>query len=662
MRLNRLVAAAALYTFCLGAVFAREDAAPVYPVEAFAKLPQILSPQISPDGKSIAYLTAVTSGRKTLVAHPIKGSRKNRSFSLPHLESADISRFRWVSDDRVLVTYSFFTENFFYAPFPIEQSRLFSVSLSGDVFNAVKPSFEQDQVINDKNDPLSTRSKVAVAQIQSRIVDLLHDDPNHILLALDENLDGDPSVRKINVTNGSFDIVQGDSDNIARWMTNASGEPVLGWSDYEENPRVVIRGDERDIWSREAILALIEAGAYPMEIQDDNITAIFSALNATGRRALGRFDLRTGDLVEWLFSNERYDFEAAYRSHVTGRLSGAYYVDTQSRQVLSDDPEKRILRIINKLFPDAANRIISSDKAGSFFLIASSAPQETPKIFAFNPEAKTLALFANNYSAIDDAHVAPVSRHTVEMRDGLEIDVYITTPIGRGDAALPTVLLPHGGPTSRDSADFNWEAQMLANRGHRVLQPNFRGSSGYGAAFEILGHGQWGRKMQDDLEDTMRWAIAQGLSDDTRSCIVGGSYGGYAALMAAVATPDLFRCAVSINGVADMEDFWTDQDQWKGGEEWRKPIGDKRRDTKDISPYRRADEIKIPVLLIHAKDDARIDFRQSKDMYKRLKRNKTPVKYLELESGGHSIDADAQRIKYNKALVAFLNKYIGDGS
>ncbi|MEM6834855.1 MAG: alpha/beta fold hydrolase [Pseudomonadota bacterium] len=623
---------------------------PVYPVEAFAKLPVITQPQLSPDGQSIAYITTVVNGRKMVVAHPVQGYDPNRSIKLPPLEEADIARYAWANNDTLLVTYTFYGANIFYRGARMEQSRLVSASFGGKAFNLVRASGDQKRRYRV--------TEAAFAATQSDIIDYLPDDPNHILLAIDDDMDGDPDIRKIDVRTGDYSRVRSGRKDIYNWLTDRSGKPVLGYSLHEFEPHLVIDKSKAKIWSEDAIYALLDKDYSPVDIHEDGVSALFVAPNEHGRSSLGRFDLRTGDLMEWIYSNERYDIDKFYWSDIDGQLVGTGYVDQTSKQVFLGGMEKRVSAAVNRALPNATNRILSSDKKGELWLFRSQKTGETPKLYSLNMSTKTMSIFAAPYAAIEDGHVAPVSNHMVEMRDGLNIEVFVTTPIGRGSRNLPAIMLPHGGPWSRDSAQFDYLAQFFANRGYVVLQPNFRGSSGYGQAFEDLGDQEWGGAMQDDVTDTAAWAIESGLIDKNRMCVVGWSYGGYAALMGAVKTPDLFQCSVSINGVADLPLIWSDDRKFIWYKRFRESIGENRSDLKEVSPYHRAEEISIPVLLVATQDDARVNYKHSKRMHKRLKKLKKESEYLEMPLGGHSIDIDEARIKMFEAMDAFMARHL----
>jgi dienelactone hydrolase len=631
---------------------------PIYPVEVFAKLPMVSQPKLSPNGKSIAYVTSVFNGRKTVLAHPITGMEKGKTIVLPSIKQADVLYTTWANDDVLLTAYSFYGPNFLYRGLQIEQSRMFASSFETGSFNVVKASKEQKRKF--RNPLTGMGSNASMAANQADILDLLPNDPEHILLAIDDDLDGDIDVRKISVKNGDYSIAQGGKKGIYSWLTDENNTPALGYSTYDDDPNLYIAKHKRKQWSFDAIYALLDKEIYPITVLEDGTTALVQARNQYGRLSLGRVSLFNGELIEWLYSHPTYDIADVYRSDITNKVVGTGYIDTRFRQVFISGIEKKVLAFINRAYPDANNRLLSSDKSGKLWLFYSYKQGQSPKVHSLNWEAKKITQFVDLYEDIEDGDVAPVQMHKIRARDGIEFEVYLTKPVGRA-GPLPTILLPHGGPWSRDRIGFDAWAQFFANRGYLVLQPNFRGSTGYGIEFEDLGEKAWGQTMQDDLTDTVKWAVEQSLSHAGRICIVGGSYGGYAALMGVVKTPDLFQCAISLNGVADLPLLWNDERDFLWYKKMREEIGENRKDIKTISPYHRAKEITKPVLLIAAKDDWRVNYKHSRKMYKKLKNLKKPVKYIELKSGGHSVDVDAERIKMFKAMGKFVDAAIGGG-
>jgi dipeptidyl aminopeptidase/acylaminoacyl peptidase len=305
--------------------------------------------------------------------------------------------------------------------------------------------------------------------------------------------------------------------------------------------------------------------------------------------------------------------------------------------------------------PDFAKLVVYVDagtESGTYYLVDLTAKKVNPLGRAFPKLAAT--------------DVGEVRAIRYPAADGLTISGYLTLPPGRSAAkGLPLIVLPHGGPQARDTAGFDWWAQALASRGYAVLQPNFRGSSGFGQAFTEAGHGEWGRKMQTDLSDGVSYLAADGTIDPKRVCIMGGSYGGYAALAGVTLQKDIYRCSVAVAGVADLRDFL----QWRanmGGSKsltiryWNRFLGveaynDPKLDT--LSPTRLAAQASSPILLIHGKDDTVVPYAQSADMAKALQGARKPVEFVTLRSEDHWLSSAETRLEMLSSAVTFLEKH-----
>lgn len=247
-------------------------------------------------------------------------------------------------------------------------------------------------------------------------------------------------------------------------------------------------------------------------------------------------------------------------------------------------------------------------------------------------------------------------------RDGTKIPSYLTLPRGREARNLPLIILPHGGPYGvRDKLRYDDEVQLLANRGYAVLQPNFRGSGGYGDAHFELGSGQIGRGMQDDLDDAMDWAVSEGIADPKRVCVVGSSYGGYAAIWAIMRNPERYRCGASWAGVTDMDRQVRYDRQFfsRGGfKRWRERVrGEDAKNMKDVSPYRVAETLNRPLLLAHGTKDIVVPYKQFTQFEKAAR--KAPVKptTLVIKDEGHSFSKPANEKAWYDALESFLMEH-----
>jgi dipeptidyl aminopeptidase/acylaminoacyl peptidase len=272
---------------------------------------------------------------------------------------------------------------------------------------------------------------------------------------------------------------------------------------------------------------------------------------------------------------------------------------------------------------------------------------------------------ASAYPKLKSADLSDETPYPYKARDGLDIHAYLTLPSGKPAKNLPTVIMPHGGPDARDEVRFDWWAQFLANRGYAVLQPNFRGSAGYGRQFTEAGLHQWGLKMQDDITDGVRKLVADGIADPKRVCIVGASYGGYATLAGATFT-------VSWAGVSDLPNILSTEIQNSGREGkdsalvsfWASRIGSAAEDNDKLiaaSPARHADQVKCPVLLMHGEADTTVRIDQSEMENKALLKAGKTVEFIRFTGGeDHYMNVADTRIRMLKETERFLEKYIGN--
>lgn len=337
---------------------------------------------------------------------------------------------------------------------------------------------------------------------------------------------------------------------------------------------------------------------------------------------------------------------------------------------LFDEQLNRDLKAVIAAIPDAAVSLSSWSDDWSKVLVYAEGGANPPRYMLFDRAARKLTQVARVRPEIGAGEIGEVITIEYKARDGLTIPALITWPAGvPADQRknLPLIVMPHGGPESYDGVGFDWLAQFLANEGYMVLQPNFRGSGGFGRTFAEAGYGQWGRNMQDDVTDGAKAMATMGWADPDRACIVGWSYGGYAALAGGALTPDLYKCVVAIAGVSDLKTMLGHEKRENGPRSsaylyWSSVIGDPDREGEAIeavSPYRLAANFKAPVLLIHGSDDLVVPQRQSELMEEALKAARKPVTFLRIGKDDHELTSGDSRNRALTEIAAFLKTHIG---
>ncbi|QTN20262.1 S9 family peptidase [Brevundimonas sp. AJA228-03] len=352
----------------------------------------------------------------------------------------------------------------------------------------------------------------------------------------------------------------------------------------------------------------------------------------------------------------------------TGRLIGARFDDADGERYAFIDPAAgRAWRSILAAFEGYRPRLRSWSHDMRQAVVFTSGSQDSGRYFFVDLDRATGSLLGEAYPLVTNDRVGEIRAITYSAADGLEIPGYLSLPPGVTEPEnLPLIVLPHGGPAARDYLEFDWWAQALASRGYAVLQANFRGSSELGQAHLEAGFGEWGRKMQTDLSDGVRWLADQGMIDPSRVCIVGASYGGYAALAGATLDVGVYRCAVSVAGVSDLRDMlrWTaDRNGSRNNgtnRYWNRFMGTERSTDASLdalSPARLADRVEIPILLIHGRDDTVVPFSQTSTMASALRRAGKAFDLVELPGEDHWLSGEETRSQMLTQTVAFLQRY-----
>jgi dipeptidyl aminopeptidase/acylaminoacyl peptidase len=338
-------------------------------------------------------------------------------------------------------------------------------------------------------------------------------------------------------------------------------------------------------------------------------------------------------------------------------MIGGVYVDDTARYVFFDSSlQSDWNTILSALHTDRVH-FVSHSSDFKRIVVRVDGPMFGYLYDLFDMDTLRVVRIGNVYDGINDP--LEVRRITYQAGDGLQIPAYLTLPRNRPPKSLPLIVLAHGGPAVRDTADFDWWAQALAEQGYAVLKPNYRGSD-LNQQFLSAGFGQWGRKMQTDLSDGVRYLAKEGIADPNRVCIVGGSYGGYAALAGVTLDPGVYRCAVSVAGLSDLKRMlrWENTTQRQRSQRyWDRFMGVTGPEDPvldQISPIKHLDAVSVPVLLIHGRDDTVVPFEQSTVMFEALKHAKKDVEMLPLKNEDHWLSQSETRLQMLQSSVAFL--------
>ncbi|MEG3176392.1 prolyl oligopeptidase family serine peptidase [Sphingomonas sp. RB3P16] len=614
----------------------RAATAPI-PAASFGQLPFMESPKLSPDGKRVAAKLA------------LKGEQRLAIITLDDVKhigiidpgASEINGWSWVNNDWLIAQIG--------STAPVQGDswylrRTLGISADGKTINML-----------GQND---------AAQSADDVLWIAQDGSPHVRIALQTSIYSDtagfwPEVRDYDVTNGRSTLVQHSVETVMDWYADPAGTVRLGMG-YEDSSRSY-RLLYRDT-AKQSFRTVSRARGRDADL--GNTPAVFlpepgKALafdDADGFNALYPLDLATLQTGPKLFGIPGYDIDSVITGDGGSRLVGVRYTDTRPRTHWVDPKLADVQAKIDAAIGTRTAQIVSWSRDFSVLLVRVGGADRLGAYYVFRPEDGVMRIFATLNETLGVSAYAPVSTIHYKARDRLDISAVLTVPRGKPAKGLPLILMPHGGPFARDDESWDWWAQFLASRGYAVLQPNYRGSSGYGGDFTKKGRGQWGLAMQDDLTDAVKWAADSGLVDAKRVCIVGGSYGGYAAFRAAARDAAVYRCAVSYAGVADMPAMLRYDGAFLNGGRAKDYFRDQAPDLKGVSPVYDAVHFAMPILILHGKKDTVVPVAQSRSMVARLKAAGKPYRYVEQPLGDHHFSREADRMQFLTELETFLKE------
>lgn len=666
MKIQRLAARAAIVFCCALAVSIGAAGAQKADPAAFGALPAVSMVEISPNGKTVALLQT-TEDQSTVVFVDLADSEATPTGVV--VGDVKARSLEWVDDDNLLLLASVAQTGGFTTGLETnELARWIAISKDD---RDMKVLFKRDAnyYVPSPGTILATTPATPGDAIFARWTPQARA-ANQATGRLGRDRGHGYSLFNVDVGAGRERVTYAGDDETWDWIVNAEGEAILR-IDFDEDRNLSKIYRRRGSSKSFEHLTTIEAeygspesvsfyglGASPNEI-------LATTYGDEDKRGLYGFDISTGELARNVFRHEKYDISGVYYDPRKATLTTVYFTDDFPRAVHLNPDDQKLQDSLNAALKGARVYMGSRSADGNKIVVHAAYPDRPTEIYIFHKDTRNLAFFSSTRPNLPDKIYAERTKFDYVTADGFNIDGYLTTPAGAARENLPLVVLPHGGPEARDDMSFDWWAFFYAARGYAVYQPNFRGSDGYGLEFREAGYGEWGRKMQDDITSGVKQLIADGVADAERVCIVGGSYGGYAALAGATLTPDLYKCAVSVNGVSDLVSMIGEEARQSslGADYWEKRIGSRFRNEKElkaVSPSENAARASAAIMLIHGKDDIVVPFYQSKIMSNALANAGKIHAFVELDGEDHWLSGGETRTEMLRRSIDFIDQHIGN--
>lgn len=628
------------------------------PIEVFGQLPLLSTPRISPNGQTVAGMV-VSGNTQALALIPLApGGRpeiiaRDDDFTKDKGGERHIEGYRWIDDDNLLLVV-------------VSREDYFGTSYDASRIAAYNR-------VTRKMTPLGWDGAMFFA---SKV--LWQSPPGtpepHLLLermtgnyGTEQLSNGNTEVIDINVLTGRTRVVVRPNPLVTSWVADNDGVVRLGSSsdrdtgkfrilyrtNADENFRTIVR-DKADMHNDTVVPSIFLRGSGKA----------YALSNTGGYRALYEYDLGTMGLGRKVFEVPGYDISDVSETPDGSALQAVHYVDQRSRTKFLEPRLAEIQQVLEETFGAGNVAINSADLKRVKIIFTASALGQAPTVYLYDTSTGSMSRLAYFNDTLKDALLNPVSVIRYPASDGKSIEAVLTMPRHRaGQRDLPLIIMPHGGPWERDAADWNpylW-AQALAEQGYVVIQPNYRGSTGYGKEWGKAVDGNWGVRMQDDLNDAIPYLASQGIADPKRVCMMGWSYGGYAASRAAQRDGAKYRCTISGAGVHDLPAMVAYDKNYLGAYSAKIALGAAGNNLTAISPSLNAAQYSTPILIIHGKKDQRVPVSQSRNLVERLKRagkvEGRDFVYIEQPLNTHNLLRQEDRIQVLTEVKKFLDRY-----
>jgi len=602
-----------------------------YLLDKLVRPPFIAAPSLSTDGHYISGLKRQNDSDNSIVTiwHVDNGFKNGEP--LPYIRE-DINWMSWVGGGRLLLSLK---EN--------------GLVLYDAHLKKLRPLIDKGGPRPDDLPPF--------------LLSPLHSDPTSILMQWEDDSEtGYPAVYKVNAVTGTSQKVVSAWRPIVRWWVSPEGSVKLGEGFVGRKQKIYGRRADGG-WQLISKRDFFTGPAYGvLGVETGGATALVLSAHDSDTRALWRMHTASGEMIAKLAGHDNFDITSALIDPVTDITIGASYVEDKRREIIWKTVEKSEQAHIAALLDTEAVELVTASRDGRRSLYRRRDINRPVMYYLYDREDNAVTPLPDTpeYSTLPRRTVETVSIKVKRTKTPMQavLSHPETGPAGKA------IVLVHGGPVRRVSTQFNTTVSWLVAHGYSVLQPNFRGSSGYGEAWRQAGYGEWGRAMQQDVRTAAQWLVREGIAQKGAMCVMGGSYGGYAAMMSAIMDDDLFACAVSLNGVSSLPHLvgYLNTKRFSQLTVPRIRARLSARTLKRRSPLHRVDLVRMPLLLLHATKDQNVPFEHAVLMVKALRKHDKPHEFVMLKGAEHVLRRSDDRRRYLQKAVDFIAANIGDAS
>ncbi len=597
------------------------------PIEYFFRNPEKTDYKLSPDGEFLAFMMPWES-RLNIFVQKI-GEKK--ALRITETFDRDIHEYHWGGNDRIVYLQdSGGDENF----------KLYSVGADGSDHLELTP----------------------FSEVRVEIVFVPELGSNEIVISMNKRDRRLFDAYRVNIKTGRITLAAENPGRVTEWYADHNGKVRAAVANEGINTSLLYRDNEEQKF-RNLKTVNFKDTLLPVMFTFDNKSLYMLSNMGRDKTALARYDIEKNSESETIFEHPEVDVKEIIVSKKQKRLLGVSFVTDKKRYHFFDEERRKLQENLEERLPGYEVNIRSMSKDEDKLILKSLSDKSRGSYYYYDIRKDEFQKIADVSPWLDDYVLSDMKPVQYVSRDGLTIHGYLTLPPRTKPANLPVVVYPHGGPWDRNVWEFDPEAQYLASLGFAVLQVNFRGSTGYGKKFWQAGFKKWGKEMQDDITDGVKWLISEGIADPDRVAIFGISYGGYAALAGLAFTPELYACGIDFVGIANLFTlFETLPPYWEPYREmFYEMVGHPEKDAElleDVSPVFHADKIIAPLFIAQGSNDPRVSKSESDQMAEALTERGIEVPYLIKENVGHGYINEENRIEFYTAIAEFLKKHL----